>query len=49
MSQTLNIKEFVWGIDIEPDEFMLPLLTVIVNSIQRIVNNDYAEEGSIAI
>lgn len=28
---------------------MLPLLTAVVNSIQRIVHNAYAEEGSIAI
>ena len=36
MGQTLNIKRFVEGIDIEPDEFMLPLHEVIVNSIQSI-------------
>lgn len=40
---------FVSGIGIELNEFMLPLLTVVVNSIQRIVHNAHAEEGSIAI
>lgn len=49
MSQTLNIKGFVSGIDIEPDEFMLPLQEVIVNSIQSIEDKEDGEKGSISI
>jgi hypothetical protein len=49
MSQTLNIKGFISGIDIEPDEFMLPLQEVIVNSIQSIEDKVGGEEGSISI
>ncbi len=36
MEQTLNLRGFIAGIDIEPDEFMLPILEVIVNAIQSI-------------
>ena len=49
MAQTLNIKGFVSGIDIEPDEFMLPLLEVIVNSIQSIEDKVDGEKGNISI
>lgn len=49
MSQTLNIKGFISGIDIEPDEFMLPLQEVIVNSIQSIEDKAQGENGSISI
>jgi hypothetical protein len=36
MAQTLNIRGFVAGIDVEPDEYLLPLQEAIVNSIQSI-------------
>ena len=36
MAQTLNIRGFVAGIEIEPDEYLLPLQEAIVNSIQSI-------------
>lgn len=36
MAQTLNIKGFVDGIDIQPNEYLLPLQEIIVNSIQSI-------------
>jgi len=49
MAQTLNIKGFVSGIDIEPDEFMLPLHEVIVNSIQSIEDKVDGEKGVISI
>src|SRR6266542_772276 len=49
MAQTLNISGFVAGIDIEPDEFMLPLHEVIVNSIQSIEDKVEKEKGSISI
>ena len=49
MAQTLNIKGFVSGIDIEPDEFMLPLQEIIVNSIQSIEDKVDDEKGSISI
>jgi hypothetical protein len=49
MGQTLNIKRFVEGIDIEPDEFMLPLHEVIVNSIQSIEDKVGGEKGTISI
>lgn len=48
-TQTLNIRGFVAGIDIEPDEFMLPLQEVIVNSIQSIEDKVEGEKGSISI
>ncbi|MEJ7680727.1 MAG: hypothetical protein WKG06_23325 [Segetibacter sp.] len=49
MAQTLNIRGFVAGIDIEPDEFMLPLHEVIVNAIQSIEDKVDGEEGKISI
>ena len=36
MNQTINLPGFVSSIDIEPDEFMLPLHEVVVNAIQSI-------------
>jgi hypothetical protein len=49
MAQTLNIKGFVSGIDIDADEFMLPLHEVIVNSIQSIEDKVDGEKGIISI
>lgn len=49
MAQTLNIKGFIAGIDIEPDEFMLPLHEVVVNSIQAIEDKTSSEKGQISI
>lgn len=36
MEQTINIKGFLAGINIKPDEYLLPLQEAIVNSIQSI-------------
>ena len=47
--QTLNIKGFVAGIDIEPDEYLLPLQEVVVNSIQSIEDKTGQEKGMISI
>ena len=49
MAQTLNIKNFVAGIDIEPDEYLLPLLEVIVNAIQGIEDTGNPSNGEITI
>ena len=40
MAQTFNISGFVASIDIEPDEYLLPLQEVIVNSIQSIEDKE---------
>jgi hypothetical protein len=48
MAQTLNIRGFVAGIEIEPDEFLLPLQEAIVNSIQSIEDKT-PSEGRISI
>lgn len=48
MAQTFNIKGFVDSIEIQPDEYLLPLQEIIVNSIQSI--EDKAEKtGTISI
>lgn len=49
MVQTLNIRGFIAGIDIEPDEYLLPLQEVIVNAIQSIEDKTKQEEGIISI
>lgn len=36
MAQTFNIRDFVASIDIQPDEYLLPLNEIIVNAIQSI-------------
>lgn len=48
MAQTLNIRGFVAGIDVEPDEYLLPLQEAIVNSIQSIEDKT-PNEGRISI
>ncbi len=47
--QTLNIRGFVDSIDIEPDEYLLPLQEIVVNSIQSIEDKTEQEEGIISI
>lgn len=49
MAQRVNIRGFVSGIDIERDEFMLPLHEVIVNSIQSIEDKTDGEKGMISV
>lgn len=49
MAQTLNIRGFVAGIDIEPDEYLLPLQEVIVNSIQSIEDTQEKSDRKISI
>lgn len=48
MAQTLNIAGFVAGIDIEPDEYLLPLQEAVVNSIQSIEDKN-PNNGKISI
>jgi len=48
MAQTLNIAGFVAGIDIEPDEYLLPLQEAVVNSIQSIEDKN-PNKGKISI
>lgn len=48
MAQTINIKGFVAGIEIQPDEFLLPLQEVIVNAIQSIEDKE-DKNGTISI
>jgi hypothetical protein len=48
MAQTLNIRGFIAGIEIEPDEYLLPLQEAIVNSIQSIEDKT-RNEGRISI
>ncbi len=36
MAQTFNIRDFVASIDIQPDEYLLPLNEIVVNAIQSI-------------
>lgn len=38
--QSINIPAFVSNIEIEPDEFLLPLQEVVVNSIQSVEDKD---------
>lgn len=49
MAQTFNVKGFVAGIDIEPDEYMLPLQEVIVNAIQSIEDKVPPTNSTISI
>ncbi len=48
-SQTFNIEGFVAGIEIEPDEYLLPLLEVVVNAIQSIEDTKKIKDGVISI
>ncbi|MBN1969182.1 MAG: hypothetical protein JW870_07420 [Candidatus Delongbacteria bacterium] len=49
MAQTINIKGLVSSFEIEPDEFMLPLHEVIINSIQSIEDKIDPKQGTIEI
>ncbi|MCU4173951.1 hypothetical protein [Carboxylicivirga sp. N1Y90] len=48
MAQTLNIRGFVAGIEIQPNEYLLPLQEVIVNAIQSIEDKK-SKDGTISI
>lgn len=49
MAQTLNIRNFVSGIEIKPDEYLLPLQEVVVNAIQSIEDSLQKDRGQISI
>lgn len=49
MSQIINISRYVASLDLEPDDFLLPLHEVIVNSIQSIEDSINKDKGLITI
>lgn len=49
VNQTINLSGFVSNIEIDPDEYLLPLQEVIVNSIQSIEDKLDASQSSIGI
>ena len=49
MAQILNTRRLVQSLDIQPSDFMLPLLEVVVNSIQSIEDSKNPKEGKITI
>ena len=49
VNQTINLSGFVSNIEIDPDEYLLPLQEVIVNSIQSIEDKLNASQSSIGI
>ncbi len=49
VNQTINLSGFVSNIEIDPDEYLLPLQEVIVNSIQSIEDKPNASQSSIGI
>ncbi|KAA6333046.1 hypothetical protein EZS27_018495, partial [termite gut metagenome] len=49
MAQTFNYKNYVNSIKINPDEYLLPLLEVIVNAIQSIEDKEDNTKGEISI
>jgi len=49
MAQTFNIRGFVASIDIQPDEYLLPLQEIVVNAIQSIEDMSNPKEGLISI
>lgn len=49
VNQTINLSGFVSNIEIDPDEFLLPLQEVIVNSIQSIEDKPNTDHSSIGI
>jgi hypothetical protein len=50
IEQNINFKGLINSIDIKPDDFLLPLHEVIVNSIQSIEDRvNPSEKGSIII
>lgn len=49
VEQTVHFKGLINSIDISPEEFLLPLQEVVVNSIQGIKDDDGNDEGRIII
>lgn len=49
INQTINLNGFVSNIEINPDEYLLPLQEVIVNSIQSIEDKGDKSKSSIGI
>lgn len=49
MSQIINISRYVASLDLEPDDFLLPLHEIIVNSIQSIEDSVNKDKGLITI
>lgn len=49
INQTINLTGFVSNIEIELDDFLLPLQEVIINSIQSLEDNQNISEPSIGI
>lgn len=49
VSQTINLSGFVSNIEIDPDEYLLPLQEVIVNSIQSVEDKPNTSQSSIGI
>lgn len=49
MSQTVNTKGLVRSLDIQPDEYLLPLFEVVVNAIQSVEDCDGGNKGLIQI
>lgn len=49
MAHSVNVKGLVNGIKIKAEEFLLPLLEVLVNAIQSIEDSDKAGQGEIFI
>ncbi|MDL2311468.1 hypothetical protein LJC68_01135 [Bacteroidales bacterium OttesenSCG-928-B11] len=49
MQQSINILNYIKSIKINPDEYLLPLLEVVVNAIQSIEDKTDNEKGQISI
>ena len=49
MQQTINIHNYIKSIKINPDEYLLPLLEVVVNAIQSIEDKTDNEQGEISV
>ncbi|CAL2102747.1 conserved protein of unknown function [Tenacibaculum sp. 190130A14a] len=49
IEQKVHFKGLISSIDIRPEEYLLPLQEVVVNSIQSIIDNDNINDGKIVI
>lgn len=49
IKQTINLNGFVSNIEIEPNEYLLPLQEVVVNAIQSIEDKNTSDKSSISI
>jgi len=49
IEQKVHFKGLINSIDISPEDFMLPLQEVVVNSIQSIKDNDTVKSGKIIV